>query len=88
MTRASNAARTDAVVDPGAVVVELGDAAVADGAVFGADRPADQARAAELGQVEALRLRERHYRLQRGRADRGQKRHPEVVILNVRSKLS
>ena len=32
---------TDAVVDKGAVVVELGDAAVADGAVFRAQRLAD-----------------------------------------------
>ena len=45
---------TDTVVDPGAVVVELGDTLVTHRAVFGADGAADDTRTTELVQVQRL----------------------------------
>lgn len=64
--RAPGRGLTDAVADPGAVVVELGDAAVAHGAVLGAQRPPHQAGRAEARRLEpaAGRLRQLDDRLQ------------------------
>lgn len=57
----------DAVADPGTVVVELGDAAVAHGAVLGPQRAPHQARRAEPRRLEpaARRLRQLDDRLLR-----------------------
>ncbi len=49
-------AGADAVADPGAVVVELGDAAVAAGAVLRATRTLHQAGGAEAARAELARF--------------------------------
>lgn len=58
---------TDTVADPGAVVVELGYAAVANGAVFGAQRAPHETRGTEARRLESTagRLRELDYSLKR-----------------------
>lgn len=65
MRRGRKARLTDAVADPGAVVVELGHAAVAHGAVLGAQRPPHEARRAEARRLEPAprRLRQLDNRL-------------------------
>ena len=55
---------TDGVGDPGAVVVEAGDALVGDAAVLRADRSAHDARTAELAEVQVGRLRQLDDRLE------------------------
>jgi hypothetical protein len=56
-------AKADAVVDPGAVVIKLSHAAVAGGAVLGADGTPDQARAAEPLRFKAVTLGQLNYHL-------------------------
>ena len=56
--------RTDTVVDPRAMVVELGDALVAGVTVLGPQRSPDDTRRTELVKVECLRLSQLKDRLQ------------------------
>jgi len=54
---------TYAVVDPRTVVVKLGDTAIADGAVLGADRFMNDARVTELTELERMTFRQIKYHL-------------------------
>jgi len=54
---------THTVIDPRTVMIELGHASTADGAVFGTDRFMNDARVTELTEVERVTLRQIKYHL-------------------------
>ena len=63
INREASRSLTDAVIDPRAVMIELGDTATTDGAVFGTDRFMNDARVTELAEVERVTLRQIKYHL-------------------------